>query len=205
MSDESPPDLDAWHKMLYQIEASYEASEQDAYLHERSLTLSSEEMQTLYKHQESSYEARLHAILNALPDILFLMDEDGRYIEITSGDEQRLYDEKERLLGKTIHEVLPKQDAEFFHDIITQALNSGELVVVNYEMNVKSGMCTFEGRAMPANYTVDGKRTIVFLAIDITDRRKSEIRGRLISTVFENSKEGMVILDKGFKVISPFF
>lgn len=196
------PDRDQWRSLLRRIDTSYDAFDQDRYTLERSLTLSSEEMQALYKRQKSSYEARMHAILQALPDTLFMMDEDGRYIEIMSGNEERLFAEKERLIGKTLHDVFPKQDADFFLGIIQQALESNELVVVNYDLEVKSGLHTFEGRAMPANYTVDGKRTVVFFAIDITDRRQSEIRGRLISTVFENSKEGMVILDDQFRVVS---
>ena len=202
LSDALPPDLDDWHRILSQIDASYEAYDRDSYILERSLTISSNEMQALYKRQKSSYEARLHAILNALPDLLFLLDEDGRYIEVTSGNEQRLYEDKDQLLGKTLHDVLPQEDADFFYDIISQALETNELLVVNYDMDVKSGKCTFEGRVMPANYIVDGKRTVVFLAIDVTDRKQSEIRERLISTVFENSKEGMVILDKDMKVVS---
>lgn len=202
LSDALPPDLDDWRMILSQVDASYEAYDRDSYILERSLTISSDEMQALYKRQKSSYEARLHAILNALPDLLFLLDEDGRYIEVTSGNEQRLYEDKDQLLGKTLHDVLPQEDADFFHDIISQALETNELLVVNYDMDVKSGKCTFEGRVMPANYTVDGKRTVVFLAIDITDRKQSEIRERLISTVFENSKEGMVILDRDMKVVS---
>ena len=156
----------------------------------------------LYQYGSSTYEARMHAILHALPDTLFLLDEEGRYIEVMSGDEKQLFREKEKLLGKTLNDVFPEEDAGFFLGIISQALETNELVVINYEMNVQSGTRTYEGRAVPANYQVDGKRTVVFLAIDITDRRESDIRGRLISTVFENSMEGMVILDKDLKVVS---
>jgi len=202
LDDTSPPKLDAWRNILHLVESSYQASDQDRYILERSLTLSSEEMQALYKRQKSSYESRLHAILHALPDILFLLDEDGKYIEVMSGNEEKLYQDKEKLLGKTLHDVFLQADADYFLKIINRAINSNHLVVVNYEMDVQSGMRTFEGRVMPANYEIDGKRTAVFLAIDVTERRESEIRGRLISAVFDNSKEGMVILDKDLNVVS---
>jgi len=202
LDDASPPDLKAWRKLLRKINASYQTSDHDRHKLLRSLAKSSDEMRALYKRQKPSNEVRLHAILNALPDTLFLLDEDGCYIEVMSGNEQQLYIEKEQLFGKTLHDIFPKQDADFFLDIISQALESNELVVVNYEMDVKSGKRTFEGRVMPTNYSVDDKRTVVFLAIDVTDRRQSEIRGRLISTVFENSREGMVILDTDMKVVS---
>ncbi len=202
LDDASSPQPDTWRKLLQLVEKSYQASDQDRYTLERSLTISSEEMQELYKRQKSSYKSRMHAILHALPDTLFLLDEDGMYIEVMSGNEESLYHDRQRLLGKKLHDVFPEQDADFFLDIIAQALDSNELVVVNYEMDVQSGMHTFEGRAIPADYKVNGRRTVVFLAIDVTDRRESEIRGQLISAVFDHSKEGMVILDKGLKVVS---
>ena len=202
LDDRSTPELDAWRNLLQLVDSSYQSSEQDRYILERSLTLSSEEMQALYKRQKSTYESRMHAILHALPDILFLIDEDGKYIEVMSGNEEKLYQDKERLLGKTLHDVFPRVDADFFLKVITQAIDSNHLVVVNYEIDVQSSMHTFEGRVMPANYMIDGKRTAVFLAIDVTDRRESEIRGLLISAVFDNSKEGMVILDKDFNAVS---
>ncbi|UCB56116.1 MAG: EAL domain-containing protein [Thiotrichales bacterium] len=202
LDSSSPPRLDEWHRFLQQIDTSYEASDQDRYILERSLTLSSEEMQELYKRQKSTYESRMHAILHALPDTLFLLDEDGKYIEVMSGNETRLYRDKQALLGKTLHDVFPEKDAEYFLNIVGQAIASNRLVVVNYDMEVQSGPRSFEGRVMPANYTIDGKRTVVFLAIDVTDQRQSEIRGRLISAVFDNSKEGMVILDKDLKAVS---
>ena len=202
LDDTSAPDAERWLQLLRQIEASYEAADQDRYTLERSLTISSEEMQVLYQRQKSSYEARLYAILQALPDILFLFDEDGRYIEIMSGDEQQLYRDKNKLIGKTLHEILPPEEAAFYFGILNEALETNQLVVVDYESTVQSRQQTFEGRAIPADYTVNGKRTVVFLATDITERRQSEIRGRLISTVFENSREGMVILDQDLKVVS---
>ena len=202
LDDTTAPDAERWSQLLKQIEASYEAADQDRYTLERSLTISSKEMQVLYQRQKSSYEARLYAILQALPDILFLFDEDGRYIEIMSGDEQQLYRDKDKLIGKTLHEILPPEEAAFYFDILNEALETNQLVVVDYESTAQSSQQTFEGRAIPADYTVNGKRTVVFLATDITERRQSEIRGRLISTVFENSREGMVILDQDLKVVS---
>jgi diguanylate cyclase (GGDEF)-like protein/PAS domain S-box-containing protein len=197
----SPPGLAGWQKLLRSVDASYAKSDQKIHSLESALTRTGE-TQAPADHQDALYKDRLQAILNALPDALFLLDEDGRYIEVMSGNNQQLYEDREQLIGQTLHDVFPANDAGFFLDIVAQALATDELVVVNYEMAVKAGKRTFEGRAMPANYIVDGRRTVVFLAIDVTDRRQSEIRWRLISTVFDNSREGMVILDTHFKVVS---
>ena len=82
LDDVSPPDLKAWHKLLRKINASYQTSDHDRHKLLRSLAKSSAEMRALYKRQKSSSEVRLHAILNALPDTLFLLDEEGCYIEV---------------------------------------------------------------------------------------------------------------------------
>ncbi len=203
LDDTSPPDQRHWNKLLDLVDASYKASGRGQRILERSLSLSSQEVEELYQRQNSSYDARrMHAILNALPDIIFLLDEEGRYIEVMSGDENQLFREKAQILGKTLHDVFPQQDANFFLGIVSQALETNELLVVNYELDINSSTRTFEGRVVPANYEVDGKRTVVFLAIDVTESRQSDIRGRLISTVFENSREGMVILDRDLQVVS---
>ena len=202
LDEKSAPDLDAWHVLLRLVDEHYETAGQNQATLERSLAIFRSNKKRMYEHYGASYEARMHAILHALPDTLFLLDEEGRYIEVMSGDENLLYREKERLLGKTLGDVYPEADADFFLGIISQALETDELVVINYEMDVESVTHTYEGRVVPANYRVEDKRTVVFLAIDVTDRRESDIRGRLIATVFENSMEGMVILDRDLKVVS---
>ena len=36
-------------------------------------------------------ESRIRAIVNALPDLVFVLDGDGRYVEIVTEEERRLY------------------------------------------------------------------------------------------------------------------
>src|SRR5687768_16289554 len=53
-------------------------------------------------------ENRVRAIVNALPDLVFVLDADDRYLEIVTTDERRLYRAQSELLGRLVHDVLPE-------------------------------------------------------------------------------------------------
>ncbi|MGH7453583.1 MAG: GAF domain-containing protein, partial [bacterium] len=59
-------------------------------------------------------EERLRAIGNAIPDILFVVDEDGRYQEILTSEENLLYFSADKLKGKLFDEVFPPPLADRF-------------------------------------------------------------------------------------------
>lgn len=197
-----PPDQEAWQSILEQVDSFYEAADQDRYTLERSLTISFEESKALHQKQKQSVENRMQSILDAMPDILFLLDEDTLCLDVMSGDTRSLENIKATGLGKYAHDVFPEKLSSYFHRIINQALDKGQLVVANYEIPVKNRKRYFEGRVMPTDYEADGKRTVVFIAIDITRRIESELQSELITTMFNNSKEGMLILDQDYKLVS---
>ncbi|MGV6827170.1 MAG: putative bifunctional diguanylate cyclase/phosphodiesterase [bacterium] len=200
--DGEPPDQETWQAFKALVEQAYLGSDQERYTLERSLEISSEEMMALYKRQKSSYEARLHAVLDAMPDIVFLFDDQGRYLEIMSGNEEALVLPKKELKGKLVSDVLPEDDARYFVEVIHKALDKGDLTIIEYPIELPDGLKWFEGRIVPTDLTVDGRRTVVFMAIEITDRRKAELRERLISSMFEGSQEGMIILDGNMQLLS---
>ena len=196
------PDLSLWAKFIDHIDASYEASDQDRYTLERSLTISYDEMKELQQRQKLSYEHRLQSIFNAMPDVLFLLTEEGECIEVMSGNKQLLKINREMALGKYFRDVYSEQQADIFQNAIDQAIETEQLVVLNYELELNNKRHYFEGRIMPSNYEYDGKRTVVFIAIDITKKVKADVQNRMIATVFESSKEGLLILDHKFKLIT---
>lgn len=202
LKPETLPSQDEWERLLTQVNSSYEAADQDRYTLERSLTISSEEMQAMYESQRDSLEGRLQSVVDALPDVLFLIDEDTRCLEIMSGNKKLMEERKEQGLGKLAYEVYPKHIADGFRKVIDQALEEDRLCIVNFDLPIDGMTRHFEGRVMPSNYIHEGKRTVVFNSIDITKRVTADIQGRLISTMFESSKEGMLILDHRLRAIS---
>ena len=118
--------------------------------------------------------ARLQAIAAAIPDVLLVMDDQGRYVEVLSSTDQSLLAPAHALLGKTLHEVMPKPEADRFLDLIRLTLQQGNTRSFEYEMATLSGLRQFEGRARPLGTRVHGHAAVVFIARDITQRTQAE-------------------------------
>lgn len=118
--------------------------------------------------------ARLHAITQAIPDVLLVLDAQGRYVEVLSPNDATLVASAPELVGKRLHDVLPAEQAERFMGLIRDTLQSGQTHSVEYELQTLSGLRQFEGRTQPLGVQVGGQAAVVFLARDITKRKQAE-------------------------------
>ena len=129
-------------------------------------------MRTEHALKESA--ARLHAIALAIPDVLLVLDAQGRYVEVLSSNDAALSAHATQLVGKRMHEVLPPDQANRFVALIQETLRTGATHSLEYEMRTLSGLRHFEGRTQPMGVEVKGQPTVVFLARDITERKHAE-------------------------------
>ncbi|MEW8044676.1 MAG: diguanylate cyclase [gamma proteobacterium symbiont of Phacoides pectinatus] len=158
---------------MRQISAAYRQSDDDRYLLERSLQISSDEMQALLQQQRATAEGRMQALVNALPDLVFMLDQEGRYVEVIAGDEAGLYLPADALKGRLLSEIVGPEQARFFLDVIRRALESMQLQVVEYQLNLKGGRRRYEGRVVATGLKVNGLHTVLFLARDVTELARS--------------------------------
>ncbi len=145
-------------------------------------------------------EARLSSISAAIPDLLMVIDEDGRYLEVISSNEQLLYAPSEALLGKRLHEVLPLGEAERFLHFIQNTLRSDSPQIIEYAMPTLGGDKVFECRAQRLDGVLGDKRAVVLLARDVTERAQLEMERRIAAIAFESS-QGMIITDASTRIL----
>jgi formate hydrogenlyase transcriptional activator len=119
-------------------------------------------------------EHRTRAILSALPDLVFLIDEDGRYVEILSAASQLLAKAADELKGRLFHDVFPKATADAFLALVRSTLQTGSLQTMEYQLTVPAGDRWFEGRTAVLPVDLTEKRCVVFTARDITDTKRAE-------------------------------
>ncbi len=117
---------------------------------------------------------RLRAFVNAIPDILFVLDEEGRYVEALSSMQHLLYAGSQALIGRRMHDILPKVDADLFLATVLRTLESRESQRIEYTLAVPAGIRIFEGRTAPLDGLHEGKRLVVWVARDITEHRAAE-------------------------------
>jgi diguanylate cyclase (GGDEF)-like protein/PAS domain S-box-containing protein len=98
-----PPEAAAWQALLDRVSQSFTEADQDRYLLERSLSISSREMQELSYNLRAERD-RQTAILNSLGDGLCALDPDGRLLFINPRGESLLGWLEAELVGR---ELLP--------------------------------------------------------------------------------------------------
>ncbi|WP_445397319.1 EAL domain-containing protein [Zobellella sp. An-6] len=141
-------------------------------------------------------ESRLRAITGALPDLLFVMDEEGRYLEVVSSDPGLLFATDEPLIGKRVAELFAPELAGRFLDFIRQSLHQKAENTLVYALETRSGPRTFESRAQ----ALDGKPAVVVLTRDISARVRHETELRIAAVAFE-SFQGMLVTDARNRIL----
>ncbi|MGY6559890.1 MAG: response regulator [Nitritalea sp.] len=107
-------------------------------------------------------EERLRSVLHALPDIIFIYDQDAVFIDYYVQDESLLLSPAEKSLGKSIREVLPSPLNEKVMHTFKKTLKTGKLQTFELESDLPIGKRIFETRffMLDANHVISMARDI---------------------------------------------
>jgi len=120
-------------------------------------------------------EARLRAIASAVPDLIMVLDEDGRYVEILTRRQELLYADPQELRGKFVSDVFSPEKTQYFLDHIAKTLSSGKPQSLEYDLYISAvGQRWFEARMAPIEVQAAAKPAVVLVARDITQRKAAE-------------------------------
>jgi len=115
------------------------------------------------------------AVFAAIPDLMFELDLDGRYINIWANNPQELAATEKELLGNTVFEKLPQSAAQEVIDAIQEATDIGSSFGRQIYIDTPDGGLWFElSVSIKNNETIDN--TYIVLSRNITDRKKLEIK-----------------------------
>ncbi|MCG3208703.1 MAG: hypothetical protein FOGNACKC_02315 [Anaerolineae bacterium] len=130
-----------------------------------------------YKMAENALresESRLRAFVNALPDLAFIYDAEGRYLEVLVSETNTRYTGAAgQFKGKNIRDVIAPGLAEQFLDVIHRALNTQLPQVLEYSLRPE---VWYEGRVLPLRSQSQASDRVVWLVRDITHRKKLQQR-----------------------------
>ncbi|MGV8906039.1 MAG: HD domain-containing phosphohydrolase [Acetobacterium sp.] len=114
-------------------------------------------------------EERNRAIVNALPDIMFVLDGNGRFKDFHVNDESLSLLKKEAFLGKVLPDVFSEDIAIKANNSISLALQTGSIQIHEYSLNSPDGLHYFEIRTVKSN-----DHEVIAIARDITEQKKSQ-------------------------------
>jgi len=138
-------------------------------------------------------ENNLRALINTMTDIVFEMDYDGRYVNIAPTSTDFMFKPAVEAIGKTLHEVFPKPQADIFLEFIRKCLDENVINTIEYPLIIDDKKIWFEGRATPKT-----KNSVLYIARDITERKRTE----QIQKVLYNISNAVITTDNLKKLIS---
>lgn len=177
---ESPPDLQAWKRLLENVDRAYQQADQDHYLLERSLAISSKEMQDLYEAEQQQSEQAIresegkyrNLFENAI-DSIFVIDIASRQIlDVNEIAVQQLGYSREELLGMTIDDLNPASDKADRAQLIQELRHTGSL---RFERtHVRKDGSRFPVEVSTSIVEYQGRKIYQSLVRDISKRKKAE-------------------------------
>ncbi len=119
-------------------------------------------------------EARLRAFTDALPDIAYVISEEGRYLEIYAPQKRAIYEDADSLKGRSFFECWSQEQAEQFQAAVDKTIRGGKLQHLEYSLEFQGEMYWFEGRVTPMTDEAGHCDRVVWLAYEITERKRAE-------------------------------
>ena len=116
-----------------------------------------------------SSEAELRALFEAMDDVILVLDSEGRYLSIAPTKPSLLYKPPERMVGKTLHEVFPAEQADMFLDHVRRVLETQRPMKTEYSLQIDGEEVWFAGTVSPML-----EDSVVWVARDVTERKRTE-------------------------------
>jgi len=147
-------------------------------------------------------EGALRALFAAMTDVILVFDRHGRYLRIAPTDPAYLYQPSPDLIGKALHDVFSKEQADRILAHIHRALDEGRMHRIEYSLPIAGAQVWFDGSVSPMS-----KDEVLWVARDITERKRAEQLIQLQATVLVAAANAILITDSEGSVtwVNPAF
>ncbi len=113
-------------------------------------------------------EARYRSIVQAMPDLLFRIDSNMCFVDVQTSTPELLLAPIDEIVGKRAEELLPPHLVGLTREKYRATIDSGEVQLYDYALNVGSETMEFESRMVPC-----GKNEVLAIVRDVTQIRSS--------------------------------
>jgi signal transduction histidine kinase len=125
---------------------------------------------TAVMRERDETSERNKALLSANPDMVFLMSNEGVYLDYHARDSAQLLLHPEMFIGKNVREVLPPDLAEGVTQCLAKISSSDEPQVLEYSLQIGDEERHYEARLIG----MDSDRSLSIVR-DVTDRQRASL------------------------------
>ena len=145
--------------------------------------------------------AEQNAILAAIPDMLFEVDEGGCFLRVWTIDESELTVIKEDLIGQKIDQIMPEQKAHKTMQAMQDARNLGVSPGQQIWIPTQHGEDWFEISVAHKTAHESIADRYIILSRNISDRKLNEDQLKISANVFKYAREGIIITDADVTIL----
>ncbi|MEM7735138.1 MAG: PAS domain-containing protein [Deinococcota bacterium] len=139
-------------------------------------------------------QTKMRALLEAIPDLMFVFDKDGRYLDVAGRTDDMTFS-PEDLVGFTLEDVLPAGLAKRLFDAIQVTLASGEPQCIEYHIATDPRVMVSEAQLV--KMTDD---QVLMVSRDITSQKRTERNLHIFQSLVEAATDGITIVDDSGKL-----
>jgi len=126
--------------------------------------------------------SKYKAMLNAIPDLMFLYDKEGFFLDVHAHDPNELLAPADEIIGHHISDFFPEEQSREILELIQLVLAGEKTMSYEYEVQLPDGINYYESRHVPVN-----ENEVLSISRNITQRKKMEMELRLAKDTAEAS------------------
>jgi len=132
-------------------------------------------------------EATNRALLELIPDLLIRLGRDGTYLDFVSAEDGTKFIPFNKMRGRNVYECLPLDLAHQRMHYVNCALQTGEMQVYEFQLQISGVLHTQEARIV-----VSGEDEVLVIVRDISDRKQAEAALAQLAAIVESSDDAIL-------------
>ncbi|KYF94897.1 hypothetical protein BE20_05255 [Sorangium cellulosum] len=143
----------------------------------------------------------LQAIVDNTAAVIFAKDLEGRYMLVNRGFEELFHMGREQVLGKTDHDVFPREQADVYRANDLLVLQQNRAIELDELAPQRNGARTYMSLKFPLRGPAGRPEGICGISTEITSRKHAEDVLSLLEATLESTADGIVVVDGARRVV----
>lgn len=142
---------------------------------------------------------RNQALLDAIPDLMFVFDRDGVIVDYNLSDPSKLILRPQSFLHKPLQEFFPEELSRLTLERLERVFSTGETELYHYTLEQDGQTIYYESRLVPC-----GADQALAIVRDVSEHTRSEMnllnKNAHLESIFANTHDAMVFFDTDHKI-----
>ena len=157
------------------------------------------------KHSQqkiSQQNERLNAIITAMPDLIFVIDQFGNNMEYYTNTPDKLLAPIDKLVGLNIEALFDPETAQDHLQKIHECIDQRKLVSYEYKVDLVNSSAFYEARLVPL-----GASNVLAFIRDVSEKKQQENEIKKLYLAIEQSPVSILITDLAARIeyVNPAF